>query len=41
MVLETYRDQINNLDISDQNYLKKSKIEAIYEKADLFFFSKY
>ena len=36
---ETYRNLIDKLDFDDQKYLKISKIEAVFETAEIFFFS--
>ena len=36
---ETYRNKIKKIDIDPNNFLKKSKIEKVFEIADLFFFS--
>ena len=38
-IFETYRNLIDKLDLDDQKYLKISKIEAIFETAEIFFFS--
>ena len=36
---ETYRNKIKKIDIDPNIFLKKSKIEKVFEIADLFFFS--
>ena len=38
-IFETYRNLIDKLDLDDQRYLKISKIEAIFETSEIFFFS--
>ena len=36
---ETYRNNIKKLDVDENFFIKNSKIEKIFENADLFFFS--
>ena len=38
---ETYRNNIKKLDVDENFFIKNSKIEKIFENADLFFFSRF